>query len=68
MIWRKQSRQEFKREPSLSEALLRVAKQVREEAAHMPPGDARDRLLNRAEANELAVIEAWLSPLKTSGR
>ena len=68
MIWRKRGKQESKREPSLSEALLRVAEQVREEAAHMPPGDARDRLLNRAEASELAVIEAWLSPLKASGR
>jgi hypothetical protein len=64
MIWWKRGKQA----PLLSEALLGVAKQARNEAAQMPPGDARDQLLNRAEASELAVIEAWLSPLGAAER
>jgi hypothetical protein len=48
--------------------LLRFAKQARAEAARMPAGDARDQLLNEAEASELAIIERWLSPLAGVGQ
>jgi hypothetical protein len=64
MIWRKRGKQES----LLGDPLLGIAKQARSQAAQMPPGEMRDQLLNRAEASELAVIDAWLSPLKAVER
>jgi hypothetical protein len=61
MLWRTRTQQN----PALNEPELQLAKQARDEALRMPPGDARDRLLSKAEASELAIIEGWLAPLNS---
>ena len=58
MLWRRR-----KKDPALNEPRLQFAKQARDEALRMPPGAARDRLLSRAEASELVIIEGWLAAL-----
>lgn len=60
MIWRRRTNHD----PALDEPQLQFARQARNEALRMPVGDLRDRLLGKAEASELAVIEGWLAPLK----
>ena len=62
MIWRQRAKTEF----WFNNTRLRLAKRARERALQMPPGDAREQLFNAADANELAVIEAWLAPLTRS--
>ena len=64
MRWRRLLKQEL----AWSEPMLLAARQARDRALRMPFGDARDRLLDRAEANELAVIDRWLAPLNAAKR
>lgn len=46
----------------LQERLGQVALRAREEAAGLPPGEERDRLIEIAMANEAAAtIDRWLS-------
>ena len=46
----------------LQERLRQIALRAREEAAGLPPGSERDRLIEMAVANEAAaVIDRWLS-------
>ena|ERR1700761_5541686 len=59
MLWRTRT----KRTPALNEPQLQFAKQARDQALRMPLGAARDQLLSKAEASELAIIEGWLAPL-----
>jgi hypothetical protein len=47
---------------SFKERLLQAAREAREEAALLPPGSLRDRLLRRARSSETAAnIDAWIS-------
>jgi hypothetical protein len=52
-----------KADPWSNEPLLRLAKKARDDAALLPLGNAKEELLNTAEASELAVIDRWLSVL-----
>jgi glycosyltransferase A (GT-A) superfamily protein (DUF2064 family) len=46
----------------LQERLRQFALRARERAAHLPPGQERDRLIETAVANEsAAAIDRWLS-------
>jgi hypothetical protein len=46
----------------LQERLNQIAVHAREEAARLPPGPERERLMETAIANEAAaVIDRWLS-------
>jgi hypothetical protein len=55
-------RRRIKHEASFKDRLLKSAQDAREEAARLPPGDARDRLLQRARQNETAAnIDTWIS-------
>lgn len=46
----------------LQERLNQIARDARERAAGLPPGDERDRLLETAVSTEsAAAIERWLS-------
>jgi len=46
----------------LQERLKQIALRAREEAAGLPPGSERDRLIETAIANEAAAaIDRWLS-------
>ena len=46
----------------LQQRLKQIARDAREKAAGLPPGDERDRLLETAVSTEsAAAIERWLS-------
>ena len=52
----------FKPDRALGERLIREARLAREEAAELPPGEERDRLLKKArQADTAAHIDEWLS-------
>lgn len=54
-------RRRFKQTTTLEARLALEAKQLREEAARLPPGVERDRLLKRARQDETASHMAeWL--------
>ena len=51
-----------KHETSFKDRLLRCAQDAREQAAQLPSGSARDRLLQKARQSETAVnIDTWIS-------
>lgn len=55
-------RPRIKHEASFKDRLLKSAQGARDEAAQMPSGPARDRLLQRAQQSETAAsIDAWVS-------
>lgn len=54
-------RRRFKQTTTLEARLALEAKQLREEAARLPPGVERDRLLKRARQDETALhVAEWL--------
>jgi len=55
-------RPRIKQETSLKERLLKGAQIARDEAARLPSGPERDRLLKKAQQSETAAtIDAWVS-------
>lgn len=55
-------RPRVKHATSFKDRLLRSAKEAREQAARLPAGSARDRLLQKARQSETAAdIDSWIS-------
>lgn len=55
-------RRRIKHEASFEDRLLKSAQEAREQAAQLPTGAARDRLLQKAQHSETAAdIEKWIS-------
>jgi hypothetical protein len=55
-------RPRIKHEASFKDRLLKSAQEAREQAALLPPGAERDRLLQKARQNETAAnIDTWIS-------
>jgi hypothetical protein len=55
-------RRRVKHEASFKDRLLQSAQDARDQAARLPPGAARDRLLQKARQNETAAnIDTWIS-------
>jgi hypothetical protein len=55
-------RRRIKHEASFKDRLLKSAQGAREQAARLPSGVARDRLLQKAQQSETAAsIDAWVS-------
>jgi hypothetical protein len=55
-------RRRVKHEESLKDRLLRAAQEARDDAAQLPAGPARERLLQKARQSEnAAMIDTWVS-------
>lgn len=53
-------RRRFKQSTSFQERLAKWAKQVRDQADQLPPGDERDKLLKKAsQADAAAHLDDW---------
>jgi len=58
-----QKRRRLKQTVSLADRLARFAKEVGEKASSLPPGPARDELLNKVRQAETAIrLEGWTAP------
>jgi hypothetical protein len=63
-----EGRPRIKHELSFAERLAEHAKKIRDRAAILPPGDARDALIEKLERTELAIeISKALSSTNTRG-
>ena len=59
-----QRRRRFKQASSLRERLAEWAKEVREQAAHLPPGPDREALLKKAcQADAASHFDDWANRL-----
>jgi len=59
-----QRRRRFKQASSLRERLAEWAKEVREQAAHLPPGRDREALLKKArQADTASELDDWANRL-----
>jgi hypothetical protein len=59
-----QRRRRFKQASSLRERLAEWAKEVREQAAHLPPGPDREALLKKArQADTASELDDWANRL-----
>jgi hypothetical protein len=62
-------RRRFKQATNLEERLAEAASRAREEAARLPGGYERERLLRKAKEDQAAAdMTAWLCPASPSRR